>query len=295
MRQLLLNSALSTGSAKSYDRNLQQFNQFLISNGGNITKIPVDVRTIVTYVCFLFQKGYAHATILTHLSAIAYAHKIRGFCDPTTAFIVKKLTQGAARLRPSADLRAPITKEILHKLVLSTSHTTTCVYHKRLFSAMYLLAFHAFLRIGEIATVQKNYSNVIKYQHVCVTSQNLTITFYKFKHHQGPPIYISISAQKSLFCPVWAIQNYIAIRGRLPGPLFILPGGISVSKSFFQENLQLSLAWAGLKNNNIKGHSFRIGAASTAAMQGVPDDEIQRMGRWKSQAFKKYIRIPILI
>ena len=40
-----------------------------------------------------------------------------------------------------------------------------------------------------------------------------------------------------------------------------------------------------------KGH---IGAATTAAMRGLSDEEIQRMGRWKSQAFRKYIRITML-
>ena len=98
-----------------------------------------------------------------------------------------------------------------------------------------------------------------------------------------------------MFCPVSAIANYIAVRGQQSGPLFIRPGGHPVSKNVFIENLDLSLAWAGLSYTKYKGHSFRIGAATTAAMQGVSDEQIQRMGRWKSQAFKKYIRIPMLV
>ena len=37
--------------------------------------------------------------------------------------------------------------------------------------------------------------------------------------------------------------------------------------------------------------SFRIGAATYAAEQGISDTKIRHMGRWKSDAFKKYIRI----
>ena len=46
-----------------------------------------------------------------------------------------------------------------------------------------------------------------------------------------------------------------------------------------------------LDPNRYKGHSFRIGAATYAAEQGVSDDKIRHSGRWKSDAFKKYIRI----
>lgn len=295
VRDLLLSNALSTGSSKAYRSHLQQFCQFLLESKNVCSNIPVNVQAIVSYVCYLYDKGFAHSTISSHLSAISYAHRIKGFIDPTKAFIIKKLIQGASRLRPSADLRAPITKDILQKLVLSTSHTTLSIYHRQLFTAMYLLAFHAFLRIGEIATQKCNASNVIQYKDVNIVGQNLSITFYTFKHHKGPPVYISVPAQKSLFCPVWAMTNYLSQRGRQPGPLFILPGGFPVSKSFFQENLQRSLSWAGLSSTSYKGHSFRIGAASTAALQGLSDEEIQRMGRWKSQAFKKYIRIPIML
>ncbi len=50
--------------------------------------------------------------------------------------------------------------------------------------------------------------------------------------------------------------------------------------------------------HGIKGyltpHTFRIGAATWAALQGADDDEIRRMGHWSSNAALKYIRIPTL-
>ena len=49
-----------------------------------------------------------------------------------------------------------------------------------------------------------------------------------------------------------------------------------------------------LDPNGYKGHSFRIGAATYAAEQGVSDDKIRHLGEWKSDAFKKYIRITSL-
>ena len=58
--------------------------------------------------------------------------------------------------------------------------------------------------------------------------------------------------------------------------------------------LSACLEHAGYDPGLYKCHSFRIGAATTAATRGFTDRQIQTMGRWKSAAFKRYIRIPMM-
>ncbi len=38
-------------------------------------------------------------------------------------------------------------------------------------------------------------------------------------------------------------------------------------------------------------HSFRIGLASLLANAGLPDDELQAIGRWSSRAFEVYLKL----
>ncbi|EJD36118.1 hypothetical protein AURDEDRAFT_174791 [Auricularia subglabra TFB-10046 SS5] len=37
--------------------------------------------------------------------------------------------------------------------------------------------------------------------------------------------------------------------------------------------------------NDIRGHSIRSGGATDLVLRGVPDNLIQRIGRWSSEAF----------
>ena len=44
--------------------------------------------------------------------------------------------------------------------------------------------------------------------------------------------------------------------------------------------------------DDFSSHSFRNGAATSAARAGIPDHLIQVFGHWKSNAYKQYIRTP---
>ena len=64
--------------------------------------------------------------------------------------------------------------------------------------------------------------------------------------------------------------------------------------STFSQQFNLSFILAGCQSKYYKGHSFRIGAATSAVAAGIPEAQIILMGRWSSDAYKKYIRIPVI-
>ena len=90
-------------------------------------------------------------------------------------------------------------------------------------------------------------------------------------------------------CPVTALLAYIETRGSGPGPLFVDSSQARITKLWFIGQFRDVLATACLPQQEYAGHSFRIGAATTAASVGLT---IQLLGRWQSAAFIWYVRTP---
>jgi len=90
-------------------------------------------------------------------------------------------------------------------------------------------------------------------------------------------------------CPVKALFDYLRLRGQKEGPLFMWKDGSPLQKPQFNMAVRTALTQAKLPK--LAGHSFRIGAATTAASAGLEDSTIQTLGRWKSSSYLLYIRL----
>ena len=100
----------------------------------------------------------------------------------------------------------------------------------------------------------------------------------------GAGLDIIVGHTDSDLCPVSAILSYIFLRGTKPGPFFI-DSARPLTKDRFVAVLHSILARVGLPQHHFAGHSFRIGAATSAALVGVEDSTIQTLGHWHSTAF----------
>ncbi|KAL1282097.1 hypothetical protein QQF64_000900 [Cirrhinus molitorella] len=102
----------------------------------------------------------------------------------------------------------------------------------------------------------------------------------------------AISKINNSLCPFTSMLNYLKIRPRTSdnSPLFIHSNGFPMTKRWFRIHLSTTLTAAGLSPDIFTSHSFRIGAATTAAERGVPESTIKLLGRWSSSAYETYIR-----
>ena len=290
-----MSAAISVGTARTYNRAWELFCMYFITCIGGLPIIPISVQCLGQFIAWLHQKGYASSTITTYISALGYQHKMQGFGDPSQSFFIQKLLTGARRSLPRFDTRLPLSKEMLTTLVARASQLPLSSYRTTMLRCMFLIAFHAFARIGEI-TVSHGQNNVLHFKDVKLTVQSavqtLLVTFRNFKHNNlGRPFTIILKNQPDInFCPVRAFISYASLRGNKEGPLFLDQNKSPVNRSQFTGWLKAALSYCGLDPAMFKGHSFRIGAATHAAEKGMSDAQIRQLGRWKSNAFQKYIR-----
>ena len=176
---------------------------------------------------------------------------MQGHTDPTIAFLVTNLAAGAYRLNQKPNIRSPITISILDRLITNLQWVTSSVYDKFLFRAMFLLAFIAFARIGEI-TVKEPEAKVLQLSDINITStdgrpdsvsvtfrhykHNLTsdinitstdgrpdsvsVTFRHYKHNLTSPHTITLGHGPTIASAVQSLADYVEARGRYEGPLF---------------------------------------------------------------------------
>lgn len=218
--------------------------------------------------------------------------------DPTKYFIVQKMLEGLSKLNPKKDRRLPITPSVLRTLLHRLPFVCKSLYESKLFSAAFSLAFHGFLRVGEItATSADLTSRVLSLDDVKISSDksHLRITIRSSKTDQrGQGVTLQIAATHDAICPVQALLEYLHVRPvdiKRPGPLFCHINGQPLTRYQFSAVLKKALAALGGDYSRYQSHSFRIGAATAAAAMGVSVDDIKRAGRWSSDAFKTYIRL----
>ena len=160
------------------------------------------------------------------------------------------------------------------------------------------LCFFGFLHSGEIVAHKQHEFNpgaTLCYSDIQVGSKlKPTMMWVNIKapktnpFHQGELLYLEATDMQ--FCPVMAVLSYMVVRGNSPGPLFLWQNGSYLTREAFVNSLREALTSAGYPPEKYAGHSFCIGAATTAAKCGIPDSLIQTLGRWQSSAYTRYIQ-----
>ena len=93
-------------------------------------------------------------------------------------------------------------------------------------------------------------------------------------------------------CPVAAMLDYMVRRGNHLGPMFLFENHRALTRARLVTELREALQTAGYDPQKYAGHSYHIGAATTASLCGIQDSTIKMLGRWQSSAYTLYIKTP---
>lgn len=197
--------------------------------------------------------------------------------------------------------RMPITSDILLKLCNTLRGYVFNEYEDCLMKAACCIAFFGFLRCGEFTTQNSIFNqdcNVCLGDiHIWTDAAGLQalLTLKTSKtdpFSEGRKIHFYSVMQNT--CPVNALIRYMDMRRKLNtdplSPLFLFRDGRHLTRTAFLHMLTTTCIQAGISPLGFSGHSFRIGAATTAAEKNVPEHLVQKLGRWSSACYKTYIR-----
>jgi integrase len=170
-------------------------------------------------------------------------------------------------------------------------------------NAAFTLAFAAFLCIGEFTypapalvnrhRLQQEYLTIPR---VSLATDHLLLVIPKSKtdkFNQG--ITIRVARVGDAACASGHMEKWLAARPAskwppLQTPLFEFADGTPFAKEKLVDILHQRLVNIGEPPTRFAGHSFRRGAAQHALESGLSEDEIQELGRWKSDAVKRYYK-----
>jgi hypothetical protein len=202
--------------------------------------------------------------------------------------------KGVRRGSTKVDDRQPITGEILGVMIRSLSTVTSSSYEALLYEAAFSLAFFGFLRISEFTSTSKHSreAEMLLISDIKANAVNVTISLRHSKSNQfGRPQVIKLSRSiNSQICPVQAVSKFIAVRPTQARPFLCHFDSNPLTRYEFQAMLKKVKSFTGLANQRITSHSFRIGAATTAAAKGWSQEAIQSSGRWRNESYRRYIR-----
>ena len=164
----------------------------------------------------------APSTVSTYISGISHEHKINDIKDNTKSFLVSKLLEGLRRKRPQkADVRTPITLDMLKQLINALHFVCRSNYEECLFASAFSLAFFAMLRISEFTVPNKTDADghALNFKDVLIKQsgknpEELHIILRSSKTDQkshSVTLLIEGQSDKNI-CPIFWLNSYLKLR-----------------------------------------------------------------------------------
>ena len=225
-------------------------------------------------------------TIQVYLAAITFWHHTQGLCSPvsnnsTLKLLIRGIWCSQAE-RPPKRCRLPISPQILNQLQGAVdADTSMSGRDSRLLRAAMSLAFYGFLRVGEF-TATPLHPVPLRRRDIWFVGHQLKVLVRRSKSDQwGRGTIVSVGCSGDSSCLVSSMKRYLeCCLAPSSSPYFIWEDGSPLTARKFRLQLWVYFGKLGLDPNQFNTHSFRIGAATTAAKVGISSGVIKQLGCW---------------
>lgn len=265
----------------------------------NLEFLPVSTQTLQLYAQFLSRSFKSVSSVRNYISGVRTIHQLLGYrVDSINQYLINFTLRGLSRIKSHTIVQAkPITPLLLFKIFQSLDfHSAENVVYWCLF----LFAFFLLARKSNLVpTVLQDVSNhrCLWRSDVSYFDGNLVVILNWSKTIQFGERILEVPLLKlpgSPLCPVNAYSNMLKmVKGKSNDCLFLLPGGRPITYYLFQKKLRSVLTDIGIDGHLYSSHSFRRGFATLAFRNNISSDEIQLLGDWKSEAYKRYISLEV--
>ena len=290
----LLQHTLAPSTTRQYHNSFQHYQTFCRQR--NLTILPISEFTLMLFTTYLATFSSYH-NIKLHIAAIKHFATLSNTQIahpplPRLYLLIRAIKRKHGK-QYSKPKRVPITSTSLRIIYNHLQNCALPAHDKFMIWAAATTAFFAFLRSSEfVSNTTKSYNSdtTLLISDIMITHQGAILQIKSSKtdpFRQG--CHIKLHKINSPICPVQALEQYLAHHPFTVGPLFTYTDGSFLTRRRLNKFLQTAIPSS--KKAPVSSHSFRIGAATTAAAAGLPRWMIQKLGRWNSDCFRTYIQL----
>jgi hypothetical protein len=277
-------------------------------------ELPLSQDDIIEFIGWLIEERKVKAgTINSYLSGLRQLHILKGMEPPVMrSDLVKFLLKGKTNMdnivsRTAEDSkRLPMTMNMMRLLKEEIRNWEVPIMQKLLFWSVATLAFHGAFRIHEILSkVESEFDPDFTLLTENVRSENrssvsggksivVTLKCPKESKKGGAAVIVEIFETGGVLCPVKAFQKWESRAKPAAGfPLFREANGTPLTgvklNKWLKDRLQTHVDY---QKGKFTSHSFRSGLATTLGTLGYSTDDIKEAGRWSSNAYEVYMKLP---
>lgn len=290
-------SAFAEGTRKNLRVQWESFLMFCLYFG--LKFLPANTMTLQLFVQFLSRSFKSVSSIRNYLSGIRTVHLLLGFdLDDINNNLLNISLRGISRLKQHCVHQAEaITPELLSRMFYVMDMQN---YENSVYWCLFLFAFFLVARKSNLVPTTKMdvvNSKCLLHRDVVHFGSYLEVTMNWSKviqYGERKLVTPLLRLPGSRLCPVSAYERMIAGNVRSPdSPLFVSKSKVPVTYDQFQGKLRSVLSKLDLDVSKYSTHSFRRGFATFAFRNNVSADEIQILGDWHSDVYKRYISLSV--